>query len=71
MSNILSKGAILGGLVDNMLDKKDPALSNVGVKERLDAIGALLDDLKTQWNAVNVGDLITADSYGSKTFVEI
>lgn len=66
----MTRSAILNGLLDNALDKRDAALSNVGVKARLDAIGALLDDFKAQWNAVNPGDTITADDYSSKTFTE-
>lgn len=58
-----TKQAILDNILDNALDKRDPALTNVGVKARLDLIGDLLNDLKAQWNAVNPGDLITADDY--------
>lgn len=61
---------LTGSLLDNALDKRDPALTNVGVKARLDAIGDLLNDLKAQWNAVNPGDTITADDYDTTKYAE-
>jgi len=48
---MFGQDAIISALLAKVVDKNDPAISNVGVKNRCDAIGGLLNDLATQWDA--------------------
>ena len=40
-----------------------PYLQDKVIKTNVDQLGALFNDFKVQWNAVNPGNLITAPDY--------
>lgn len=63
MAGLATKTAVKSALINKILLDADTKIINTQVKEQLDWVGEFCNDLKAQWNAVNVGDLITVADY--------
>lgn len=66
--------AIMAAILGKAVDKRDPALSNVGVKARLDALGAILVEFQAAWNANITAAKLVVPALGEKypaTFTEV